>query len=254
MFERAAGYLGKEATVDAHATPDAAEKHTKAGTKRICAELTAGRETAVIYTGEMLQKLHDLCDGQLQQTVTKSNRVMYAVLNSVWQACPWLWHYYQSGAFVGMLYPSFSDFPTYLALWKQIIGKMADAVHRLMPVDAESQLGRICVYILEHPEEDIRLQTIAGIFYVNRSYLSGLFHQKAGITFNAYLQRVRITHARFLMESEHLPMEKLCAKLGYRDVNYFSRQFRIFNSTPPCGPVGQTPLTDTRRLINGQNG
>lgn len=51
LFERAAGYLGKEATVDAHATPDAVEKHTKAGTKRICAELAAGRETAVIYTG-----------------------------------------------------------------------------------------------------------------------------------------------------------------------------------------------------------
>lgn len=263
LFGRVAKHLASDAA-GGRQRANVADGYAAAGIRRVAEEAAAGRQGAAVGAEEVLSSLHDFCHGQLQQTIASGNRTMFAILGAVWEQCPWLRHYYQRGTFAGIVHQPFASFEDYCALWKQIIGYITGAVHQFLPLDANTTVGCICVYMLEHPEEDISLQTMAGLFYINRSYLSGAFHKKMGIPFNAYLQKIRMTHARLLMETERLRPEQLCARLGYRDADYFTRLFKktvgvplaffLKNAPGPEANRDKSATEDSYRWITERNG
>lgn len=200
---------------------------------RIVAEIVAGKQTVAAFAEEILSGLYEFCHNALQPTIESGNRIMLSVLGEVWQQCPWLRHYYRVGFFVGMVHRPFTTFEDYRENWGKIIQSITAAVRELLPVDPNSTVGRVCTYILDRPEESISLRDLANLFYINRSYLSGIFHKNTGMPFITYFQKIRILHARLLIETENLRANKLCTRSGYRDTYYFTHLFKkIIGSTP----------------------
>jgi len=51
---------------------------------------------------------------------------------------------------------------------------------------------------------------------------------------HAYLLQCRATSARRLLGETDLPIKSIAQQLGYRDVYFFSRQFRQMTGVPPA--------------------
>ena len=88
-------------------------------------------------------------------------------------------------------------------------------------------------YLDAHFREKITLDELAGIFYIDKYYLTRRFKQYYGTTVNAYLQQLKITHAKHLLRFSEYSIEEIASECGIDDPNYFARLFKKIEGTSP---------------------
>ncbi|MBR3873169.1 MAG: helix-turn-helix domain-containing protein [Clostridia bacterium] len=91
---------------------------------------------------------------------------------------------------------------------------------------------------------DLSLKAHADHLNVNASYLSTLFKKETGMTLTEYVNRSRIDHAIFLLNTTDMQVQSIAQSCGVPDVNYFTKLFKRM--------IGKTPKEyrqDTRRLV-----
>lgn len=94
-------------------------------------------------------------------------------------------------------------------------------------------IQKICIYMQRNLQKNLTQDFIAGLFYMNRTYLSSLFRKTTGTKFIDYLNALRIQKAAELLKSTNRKMYQVSKAVGYDNVKYF---FRIFKKK-----MGVTP-------------
>lgn len=89
-----------------------------------------------------------------------------------------------------------------------------------------SYVVRVKVYVEEHLEEELSLSYLAEIIHLTPSYLSQLFKKQTGEGFNDFVAERRIYKACRLLQTTSLAVSDIARKVGFQDVNYFSRVFK----------------------------
>ncbi|HEY4392271.1 MAG TPA: response regulator transcription factor [Paenibacillus sp.] len=80
--------------------------------------------------------------------------------------------------------------------------------------------------------DNLKLETLSGVFNYNSAYLGKLFKNETGEYFNTYLDKVRIENAKGYLE-EGLKVYQVAEKVGYTNVDYFHAKFRKYVGTSP---------------------
>lgn len=88
-------------------------------------------------------------------------------------------------------------------------------------------------YIFDNLTGDIRLATAARLAHMSEPTFSKYFKRAAGATFSTMVKRLRIAHARRLLETSDLSAAKVAHGSGYSNLSNFNRQF--------LAEVGMTP-------------
>ena len=88
-------------------------------------------------------------------------------------------------------------------------------------------------YIDGNYKKKLTLDELSERFYLNKFYLTRIFREQYGITVNAYLLSVRITHAKQLLRFSDLTVEKIGQECGMNDANYFTRIFKKIEGITP---------------------
>ena len=89
---------------------------------------------------------------------------------------------------------------------------------------------------------DLSLKTEAALHNVNPSYLSTLFKKETGSTLTEYVNRKRIEHAIFLLNSTDMQVQTIATYCGIPDVNYFTKMFKKM--------IGKTPKEYRQMITN----
>ncbi len=90
----------------------------------------------------------------------------------------------------------------------------------------ENTMKRLLNYIHNNYDKNLRLEGLARLFNYNSSYLGKIFKEKVGLSFNKYLDKIRIEHAKELLESGELKIYEVAEKVGYKSVDYFFGKFK----------------------------
>ncbi|GGH28338.1 response regulator transcription factor [Paenibacillus segetis] len=80
--------------------------------------------------------------------------------------------------------------------------------------------------------DNLKLETLSGVFNYNSAYLGKLFKNETGEYFNTYLDKVRIEKAKGFLE-EGYKVYQVAEKVGYTNVDYFHSKFRKYVGTSP---------------------
>lgn len=80
--------------------------------------------------------------------------------------------------------------------------------------------------------DNLKLETLSGIFNYNSAYLGKLFKNETGEYFNTYLDKVRIEKAKAMLEGG-MKVYQVAEKVGYTNVDYFHTKFRKYVGTSP---------------------
>ena len=88
-------------------------------------------------------------------------------------------------------------------------------------------------YINMHYSEKITLTDLADLTCVGSNYVSRIFKQVTGINLNEYINLVRITHAKKLLNTTNDSITNIAYKCGFNDSNYFSQVFKKFENISP---------------------
>ncbi|MGM9624862.1 MAG: AraC family transcriptional regulator [Eubacteriales bacterium] len=90
------------------------------------------------------------------------------------------------------------------------------------------------IQYIHHHIRHVTLDMIAQQFNYNKDYVCRLIHKQTGSTFQQYLMNLRISHAKFLLQSTDLSFAEIAWDCGYKSNAYFHRAFRQ--------AVGMTPM------------
>lgn len=132
---------------------------------------------------------------------------------------------------------SINDY-TYLEKIRQSVLELLEQYKK----EYESNSGRILrkevaeakSFVRSHMKEELQVAEIAATVNMSGSYFSHVFKKEEGISFLEYVYRVRMEHARYLLESSDLKVNEIADEVGIFNPNYFSTQFKK--------SVGQSPL------------
>ena len=101
-------------------------------------------------------------------------------------------------------------------------------------------LQRSLLYITENFRSGVTLESTAAHLGLCPTYLSELFSRQLGMTFQAYLDRVRFSCAQNLLALTDLPVCVVHEYAGFRDYANFSRRFKQRYGTTPGNYRKQT--------------
>ncbi|MBN2983166.1 response regulator [Cohnella algarum] len=120
---------------------------------------------------------------------------------------------------------------------KQGLEAMLEAVMAFLgsaqKTGAKKAVGEIIHYIDKNYGREISLYGVAETFHLNPAYLSRMFKNEAGTTFNEYVSQVRMEAAARLLSEEQLKVNDISALVGYENVSYFLKKFKDYYGCTP---------------------
>ena len=108
-----------------------------------------------------------------------------------------------------------------------------------------NNIEEIIRYLNEHIDEPISLKDIQKQFGISRTRLNDIFVEETSLTCMNYFINMRLQLAKIILSETEVPIGEISARVGYADMNYFTRLFKK--------RVGITPTQFRQKALSGQN-
>ena len=99
-------------------------------------------------------------------------------------------------------------------------------IFRVSAGERHMAVADILLFMEENLTEPLDFDSLAEQFGFSVNYLRKLFRDATGLSPVKYLNRLRITRACAYMQQEHLSAREAAERVGFVDMNYFSRTFK----------------------------
>lgn len=99
--------------------------------------------------------------------------------------------------------------------------------------EAGADLGPVFDYLERHYREPVRAGDLLPLCHLSYSRFSVRFKELTGFCLTEYLNRLRISRARRLIEAGEMPLGEVAAACGFLDPCYFDRLFRRYTGMTP---------------------
>ncbi len=97
----------------------------------------------------------------------------------------------------------------------------------------------------EYANSELNLELVVATLGMNRNKVCAAIKDELGLTFSAYLNKIRLTEgARLLAEKESAGVAEVAYLVGYNNVSYFNKLFKA--------EYGCTPVTFQRLKVSSQ--
>lgn len=101
-------------------------------------------------------------------------------------------------------------------------------------IPSYSPLVRRCMlWIGQNLTASFHMNTLAASLNISRPYLSTCFHKETGQTLTEYINRERVTLAKYYLQQTHFSITQIAFMCGYTDLNYFGRTFKKIEDISP---------------------
>lgn len=97
----------------------------------------------------------------------------------------------------------------------------------------KSDINKAKTYIEEHYMDNLNMEVLAEVMYMNSYYFSSYFKKNAGENFKDYLTKVRLKHALPLVISTRMSSSDIAVQTGFSDARAFNKAFyKMYGETP----------------------
>lgn len=119
---------------------------------------------------------------------------------------------------------------------------------------AADKINTVVNFVLQHFNEDLSLDRIAGLVGMNASYFSRFFRRSTGNTFNEFVTQIRIGKACELLATSEQQISQISYAVGYNNIANFNRRFREHKGLTPRDYRRQARERLTRGAAETGNG
>jgi two-component system, response regulator YesN len=118
-------------------------------------------------------------------------------------------------------------------VWADYVSVSCELCQRQKDGMGSRPVRMIKEYIGEHYSENITLNDIADIVFLNPAYLSAMFKKETGQTLTQYLIDVRIDKAKEMLRNPERTIGEIACMVGYQDERHFSKLFSKMTGVKP---------------------
>lgn len=138
-------------------------------------------------------------------------RLFCSVRYDLWEQPDNYWILRARYFLISILFMAVADFYRY---WRQ------DEIYK------DPLVAKVTLYFWDHLSEEITLPVLLKQFSVNKNTLNDAFNKEVDMSCMMYLERLRVSFAKKLLQYESYPISEVSVMCGYQDTNYFSRVFK----------------------------
>ena len=99
--------------------------------------------------------------------------------------------------------------------------------------NSKSSVEEACDYIQAHLKEPLTLEGVSSKLGLSPPYFSSLFKKRTDEGFLEYVRRLRIEHAKRLLEDSNYEVSRVATESGFASIASFNRCFRQLSGTNP---------------------
>jgi two-component system, response regulator YesN len=105
-------------------------------------------------------------------------------------------------------------------------------------------ITKVKSYILQNYAKEVTLNDIATLVFLNPSYLGKLFKKVEGVTFNEFLNNVRMEKAKELLLKSNMKIGEIAEAIGINNSRYFTYCFKSCYGVTPKAFRGNNTLDE----------
>ncbi|MGI5894488.1 MAG: AraC family transcriptional regulator [Candidatus Merdivicinus sp.] len=110
-------------------------------------------------------------------------------------------------------------------LLERMLCELAAAAGQDVQTGSLHYIRRASAYLETHYTESLSVEEIAAAAGINRSYLQALFRQEFGCGVMTYVNRMRISRAKFLLTNTEMRLVDIAAEVGFNSRQNFALAF-----------------------------
>ncbi len=88
-------------------------------------------------------------------------------------------------------------------------------------------------YCTKHYQSELSLSVLERELHVSKYYVSHLFSERMQLSFNDYVNSLRVAHACRYLGADELPVTEICSLVGFSTLRTFNRAFQKQMGTTP---------------------
>ncbi len=147
------------------------------------------------------------------------------VVKQAFRLYPWLALYHAPAEYEALDYVWESDGDMVANFCQRNLARLADSIRALFPRPRNPQMEEILLLLLETVDENAQQKDVAERYYITNSTLSTRFQRNLGMSYRAYMTRLKICRGEYLLRYTDIAADELAARLGYKDREHFAKLF-----------------------------
>lgn len=198
--------------------------------KKLVSVILSGSSEAINVGGTIFEKIAVFAGGDIEKLAILVENTLLELDEGIYNVIPWIKNL--ESRFLTEIFQG----KDLIALKEQFIGHIINWVRLIAKYElhqSDSLTRKICEFVINHIEDDIKMETIANELYVSRDYIGKLFKQKAGYNLSEYITKVKMEHAKYLIIIGGYKNYEISEKLGYKKTDYFSQLFKSYIGCTP---------------------
>lgn len=114
-----------------------------------------------------------------------------------------------------------------LCFWfTDVVHKLIDSMFDFSNLRHSDVIHKVVHYMHSHYDEKLTLSETAKTVYLSPSYLSRIFKQETGISFNTQLNNIRVEKSKELLLSGEIRLADIAPLVGFEDQSYYTKVFK----------------------------
>lgn len=202
--------------------------------KQIINYLIKKEDYAIKLFNKTVENIYSVFSDNIIKADIIIKKMYHNVIKSIYEKYGWMNSYIHIGFFEIIDYgnnkESSNNFMDYCC---EKISYLLNFFKKFYLEASDELIKNICDYILNNSDSDLKLKVVAKQFYINNTYLSNTFTIKTGMRFNDYVTMIKMARAKYLFINTQLKTYEVGYKIGYRDINYFSKLFKKYYGKKP---------------------
>jgi two-component system, response regulator YesN len=160
--------------------------------------------------------------------------VLLEIVKTIFENKKWLEKFIQPETFTNADFLQCKDISEISQVFTNTIERICKLINLLHYGKKSNDIvSQVSNCVLTSDDGDISLRAIAEKLFMNKTYISEAFKQKSGVSLVEYLTIVKMERAKRLLLDANLKTYEVGDKLGYKDVEYFSKLFKKYTGLPP---------------------
>lgn len=111
--------------------------------------------------------------------------------------------------------------------------RFTDHVFNLANIKRKDVIFKSIDYIRKNYMKKVTLDEVAACVYLSPSYFSKVFKQEMEMSFNTYLNYIRIEMSKKLLSDPSIAIVDISNLVGFEDQSYFSKVFKKMTGLSP---------------------
>lgn len=207
--------------------------YSEADEKQIINCLIKKEDYAIELFNNTAESIHSVLSNNRIKADIIMKKVYYNVIKALYEEYRWLNNYINIEFFETVDYVNKENINGFTEYYCEKLSYLLTFLKKFYLEASDELINNISEYILSNSDSDLKLKIIAKKFYINNTYLSNTFAIKTGMRFNDYITMVKMARAKYLFINTQLKTYEVGYKIGYRDINYFSKLFKKYYGKNP---------------------